>query len=98
VACSLASCACKKIKKLVGLKNLQWHKKPTHKIFPSFLRHKEAFKEELEFAEKKQQQLVFEKEKTNTQKNTLLKTAQPNAATKVFKRVFFSPPQLKLLL
>lgn len=28
-----------------------------------------------------------------TQKNTLLKTAEANAAIKVFKRVFFSPPQ-----
>jgi hypothetical protein len=29
--------------------------------------------------------------KSHSQKNTLLKTAQINAATKVFKRVFFSP-------
>lgn len=31
--------------------------------------------------------------KANTQKNTLLKNAQANAASIVFKRVFFSPSQ-----
>jgi len=31
--------------------------------------------------------------KANTQNNTLLKAAKGNAATKVFKRVLFSPPQ-----
>ena len=34
--------------------------------------------------------------KAHTQKNTLLKAAEANAATKAFKRVFFSPPQEKL--
>ena len=34
--------------------------------------------------------------KALTQKNTLLKAAEANAATKAFKRVFFSPPQEKL--
>ena len=29
----------------------------------------------------------------NAQKNTLLKAAKGNAATKAFKRVFFSPPK-----
>ena len=32
-------------------------------------------------------------EKTNAQKNTLLKNAQANAASNFFKRVFFSPTQ-----
>ena len=31
--------------------------------------------------------------KSHTQKNTLLKNAQANAASNFFKRVFFSPPQ-----
>ncbi|HET8962504.1 MAG TPA: hypothetical protein VFM99_01305 [Chitinophagales bacterium] len=31
--------------------------------------------------------------KNHTQKNTLLKAAEGNAATKAFKRVFFSPSQ-----
>lgn len=31
--------------------------------------------------------------KAHTQKNTLLKNAQGNAASIFFKRVFFSPPQ-----
>lgn len=31
--------------------------------------------------------------KSNPQKNTLLKAAKANAATKAFKRVFFSPAQ-----
>ena len=34
--------------------------------------------------------------KAHTQKNTLLKTAASQPTTKVFKRVFFSPPQEKL--
>ena len=33
------------------------------------------------------------KEKANTQKNTLLKNAQANATSNIFKRVFFSPTQ-----
>ena len=32
----------------------------------------------------------------HTQKNTLLKTAATNRTTKVFKRVFFSPPQKEI--
>ena len=36
------------------------------------------------------------KQEALTQKNTLLKAAKGNAATKAFKRVFFSPPQIKL--
>ena len=35
--------------------------------------------------------------KALTQKNTLLKAAEANAATKAFKRVFFSPPQENFL-
>jgi hypothetical protein len=33
--------------------------------------------------------------KAHSQKNTLLKAAEANAASKVFKRVFFLPPQKK---
>lgn len=33
------------------------------------------------------------KRKIHTQKNTLLKNAQPNAASNFFRRVFFSPNQ-----
>jgi len=36
------------------------------------------------------------KRKALTQKNTLLKNAQANAASNFFKRVFFSPPQKEI--
>gem|GEM_PF-4986248 len=36
------------------------------------------------------------KEKSNAQKNPLLKNAQANATSNFFKRVFFSPTQEKL--
>jgi hypothetical protein len=37
------------------------------------------------------------KQKALTQKNTLLKNAQANAASNFFKRVFFSPPKKSTL-
>ena len=39
---------------------------------------------------------MIKKEKVLTQKNTLLKNAQANAASNFFKRVFFSPTQKEI--
>lgn len=45
---------------------------------------------------KKTKQMKLMKQNSHPQKNTLLKAAKAHAATKAFKRVFFSPPQIKL--